>query len=259
MVTVRKAPGGQPLRVLVTRAAEQAGDLTERLRDVGCEVIEVPLIAVVDPADGGEALHRGMAAAAEPDSPYDWIVVTSPNAAARSLPLLAHGVAVGIAAIGPGTATICRDLGLDVALVPERSVGEGLVEAFPVAPESRDRRVLLPRAEEARDVVAAGLRAKGWAVDVVIAYRTMARTPTAAELESAKRADVVLCASSSAARSLVAGFGRNGLPSRVVSIGPQTTQTLEELGVAVFATADPYTLDGLVACVEAIVRAPDAG
>ena len=244
-----------PLRVLVTRAAEQAGDLAERLRKLGCDVIEVPLIAVVDPVDGGHALREAVASAGRTDSPYVWVVLTSPNAAARALSLLAPDAVVCVAAIGPGTAAVCRQLGFEPALVPERSVGESLVEAFPDAPELGGRRVLMPRAEVARDMVADGLRARGWAVDVVTAYRTTLRTPSAAELELAKTAEMVLCASSSAARSLVAGLGVDGLPRRVVSIGPQTTETLQALGVTVESTAYPYTLDGLVTCVEEVLRA----
>ncbi len=240
--------------MLVTRAAEQAGDLTARLRRLGCEVVEIPLIEVVDPADGGAQLETAMSAVNEPGSPYDWVVLTSPNAAARSLPLLGPDALVRLATIGPGTAAVCRDLGFDVALVPKRSVGEGLVEVFPKAAESGGRRVLLPRAETARDVVAVGLGAKGWAVDIVTAYRTTPRVPSSLERAQAKTVDAVLCASSSAARSMVDAFGVDGLPARVISIGPQTTQTLNELGVAVEATADPHTLDGLIACVEAILR-----
>ena len=242
-----------PLRVLVTRAAEQAGDLVARLQEIGCEVVEVPLIEVVEPRDGGAQLRAAMAVVAGVDSPYEWVVLTSPNAAARSLSLLSSNAPVRLAAIGPGTAAICEALGFAVALVPERSIGEGLVEAFPDTVPELVRRVLLPNAEQARDVVAGGLRSKGWLVDVAVAYRTVDRAPTDSEAALVSTADVVLCASSSAARSMVRALGIEKLPSRVVSIGPQTTRTLEGLGVKVFATADPHTLDGLVACVQAIV------
>lgn len=242
-----------PLRVLVTRAAEQAGDLVARLQVIGCEVVEVPLIEVVEPADDGAQLRAAMAVVARVDSPYDWVVLTSPNAAVRSLSLLTVNAPVRLAAIGPGTAAVCRGLGFAVALVPERSIGEGLVAVFPDAVPGPVRRVLLPRAEKARDVISDGLRSKGWSVDVAVAYRTVDRAPTASEAALASTADVVLCASSSAARSMVKAFGIERLPPRVVSIGPQTTKTLEGLGVMVFATADPHTLDGLVACVQSIV------
>ena len=245
--------GSPPLRVLVTRAVEQAGDLTERLRRLGCFVIDVPLIAVVDPVDGGAELARAMTLASRADSPYDWVVFTSPNGAERALALLGPGASARLAAIGPGTAAVCRNLGFDVALVPKRSVGEGLVESFP-DPVSSFRRILLPQAEGARPVVADGLRARGWTVESVTAYRTVPRTPTPADHEIVATADVVLCASSSAARSMVAAFGVKGLPPLVVSIGPQTTNTLENLGVEVEATADPHTLDGLIGCVESILR-----
>ena len=241
-----------PLRVLVTRAAEQAGNLVARLEAIGCEVIEIPLISVVAPDDGGIRLRAAIAEAGRLAASYEWIVLTSPNAATRSLSLLDPAASVRIAAIGPGTAAVCEDLGFTVSLVPQRSVGEGLVDVFPEVPVDGSGRVLFPCAEAARDVVPTGLRAKGWLVDVVIAYRTVERVPGDAELLAAQRADAVLCASSSAARSLVRAFGMR-LPKWVVSIGPETTRTLEGMGVDVAVTADPHTLDGLVAAVEAVV------
>lgn len=234
-------------RVLVTRASEQVGDLVERLTAIGCEVIEFPLIEIVEPIDHGSALRKAMVAAdatSEESTSYAWIVLTSPNAADRSLRHLHKAAGAQIAAIGPGTANVCLSLGFSVSLIPDRSIGEGLVEAFPDC-DVPGARVLLPRAETARDVVPEGLAAKGWIVDTVTAYRTQPRKPTASECERAATATMALATSSSTARLLVAVLGGR-VPPIVVSIGPQTTATFEELGVHVDATAEPHTIDGLV-------------
>ncbi len=235
--------------VLVTRAAQQAGDLVARLQQFGFNVIELPLIEIVDPLDGGEALGVAMAKASSADSPYGWIVLTSPNGAHRALTLLSvDATDTKIAAIGPGTAAVCVQLGFRVSLLPDRSVGEGLLEAFPDPNEHQrttQRRVLLPQAESARTIVSEGLRAKGWQVDVVTAYRTVERTPTPSEVVAAQKADSALCTSSSTAVALVNALGLAGLPPTIISIGPKTTETLEQLHVHVAATAEPHTLDGL--------------
>lgn len=252
MSTFPSSPG-RPRKVLVTRAADQAGDLALRVRELGCAVVEFPLISIIEPADGGAAMREAVERLGAEPCPYAWIVLTSPNAAQRTLRTVKPTTAVRVAAIGPGTAAVCRELGFHVELVPHRSVGEGMVETFPDA-AGGDSRVLLPRAESARDVVADGLRSKGWLVDVVTAYRTVPRIPTPQQCEEAGQADIVICTSSSTAVGLVAALGVPRIPRYVVSIGPQTTATLAGLGVEVYATATPHTLDGLMGEVRKILE-----
>jgi uroporphyrinogen-III synthase len=236
-------------KVLVTRAADQAGNLVTRLRELDCDVLEFPLIEIVEPADGGAALRASIHAAGF-DNRYRWIVLTSPNAAYRALSVLPTANGSLIAAIGPGTALVCEELGHPVSLMPDRSIGEGLVEAFAAASDHAmgqlPQRILLPQAEAARDVVAKGLRAKGWIVDVVVAYRTLPRRPSLAECEEACTADIALLTSSSTATALINAVGLDRLPKTLISIGPQTTATLVHLGAVVTITADPHSLDGLV-------------
>jgi uroporphyrinogen-III synthase len=240
----------QPLHgftIAVTRAAEQAGPLTIRLTALGAKVIEVPLIAIADPLDGGAALR----AAITNLHTYDWVVLTSPNAARRfldALPLTTTGPAPKLAAVGPGTAQVLTDRRVRVDLVPQRVIGEGLVEAF--APGTG--RVLFPRAEVARAVVADGLREKGWTVDIVDAYRTVPARVSAAHVEALLTADVVLLTSSSTA-TVTATALAGAAPRRVVSMGIATTATATEVGLAVTRTAEPSTIDGLLAaCVSAV-------
>jgi uroporphyrinogen-III synthase len=240
----------QPLSgftIAVTRAAEQAGPLTARLQALGAEVVEVPLIAIADPLDGGAALNTAITNLHN----YDWVVLTSPNAARRFLDALdknAPGEVPKLAAVGPGTAQVLTDRGVRVDLVPQRVIGEGLVEAF----RRGTGRVLFPRAEVARAVVADGLREKGWTVDVVDAYRTVPAVVTATHIEALLTADVVVLTSSSTA-TVTATALAGASPRRVVSMGIATTATATNVGLAVTRTADPSTIDGLIAaCVAAV-------
>lgn len=238
-------------RVVVTRAPGQASELSRKLRGVGAQVLEVPTIDVVDPLDGGVALRAAIASVRN----YDWLVVTSPNGARRALAELRDArdlAGVQIAAIGPGTAAVLREHMLQPDLVPDRYVAEGLLEEFPHPPAGGGR-VLLARAQVAREVLPDGLRGLGWTVDVVDAYRTVPVELDAGALASVASADAVTFTSASSARNLVAAIGADGpdalntaVPSVVVAIGPITAAAATELGLVVTAEASPHTLDGLV-------------
>lgn len=224
--------------VVILRAAEQSTGLVERLEATGYDVVEVPVIAIADAADGGAAL-----AAALVDLPvHEWLVVTSPNGAVRvrdALRACEPGRRPRVAAVGPGTAAA---LGVPVDLVASSSVGEGLVSDFPAG----TGRVLLVQAEAARPVVREGLAAKGWSVDAVVAYRTIAVVPPAAQLARVRSADAVILTSGSTVRGLLAAISQGDLPAIVLSIGPATTAVAAELGLSVAATASVHTLDGLI-------------
>jgi uroporphyrinogen III methyltransferase/synthase len=226
------------VRVVVTRAREQASELSARLRDLGALPIEVPAIQIAEPADDGAGLRAALASLAS----YDWVVFTSVNTVERVLREVQDARRFGparIAAIGPGTADALRGRSLMADLVPERFVGEALVEAFPTG----SGRVLLPRAAVARDVVPDGLRAKGWQVDVVEAYRTVPAPSPA----SVPEADAITFTSS----STVTNFLALGLPvpAVVACIGPVTAQTAEEHGLKVDVVADEHTIEGLVSAL----------
>jgi uroporphyrinogen III methyltransferase/synthase len=156
-------------KVIVTRPRHQSSVLADRLRDEGAEALMVPTIEIVDPTDQGAALRASI----DHLSSYDWLVLTSANGASRFCELLRDGrdlAGVKIAAIGPGTAEVLADFNLSADLVPERFIAESLLEAFPLPSETDQRRVLLARAEVARDVLPDGLRDLGWRVDVVDAF-----------------------------------------------------------------------------------------
>jgi uroporphyrinogen-III synthase len=244
--------GEGAIKVVVTRARSQASTLVERLDSLGMDVIELPVIAIDNPADGGVALRQ--AAGRLASGHYAWVVLTSPNAVSRLADALGTEPLPGDvrwAVVGTGTAAALSAAGVTAELVASGSLAEALADEFPVAPsgvssDPATTRVLFPRAETVRPVVAEGLAAKGWAVDEVIAYRTVAGDPDRAAIEQARGADAIAFTSSSTVTRAVALLGRAGVPSTVVSIGPQTSEAARDAGLTVAREASPHTLDGLV-------------
>ncbi|MBT4677140.1 MAG: uroporphyrinogen-III synthase [Acidimicrobiaceae bacterium] len=225
--------------VVVTRATDQAGSLAGALTGLGAEVIELPVVSIVEPADGGAALAAAMSSADR----YDWIVVTSPNGARRVAEALDGPTSARLAAVGPRTAGALEAAGRVVDLVPGRAVAEGLLEEFP-APSKPGARILLARAEVARDVLPDGLVAAGWDVDVVVAYRNVAPDVDPAVLACARSADLVTFTAESTVRRYRDVAGAT-LPVAAACIGPISAAAARQLGFAVIE-ADPHSVDGLV-------------
>ena len=241
---------GRPLfgrRVVVTRTRSQASQLSRALAELGADPVEVPVIEIVPPSDGGASLAAAVAALAT----YDWVVFTSPNGVERTFAHIPDARALGrarVAAIGPGTAAALAQRRVVADLVPERFVAEALLEAFPAPPEGGGR-VLLARAEVARPVLPDGLAARGWVVDVAAAYRTDAPAPTEDALDALAGADAVTFTSSSTVTRFVAAFGVEAVPPVVACIGPITAATAREAGLEVTVEAAEHTIDGLVAAL----------
>jgi uroporphyrinogen III methyltransferase / synthase len=238
-------------RVVVTRARAQAGELVARLAALGAATVEVPAIEIVDPDDGGAAL----AAAVERLGDYDWLVLTSPNGARRLLDALDRAGrdaralgGVRLATIGPGTAAALAEARLVPDLVPPRYVAESLLDSFPDPPGSGGEggRVLLVRAAVARDVLPAGLAARGWEVDVVDAYRSEPVPLSDVQAKALADAEIVTFTSSSTVTNLVAAAEGRPLPSVVAAIGPVTAATARDHGLSVAVEAEVHTIDGLV-------------
>jgi uroporphyrinogen-III synthase len=235
-------------RVVVTRAGDQASELATRLEEAGAIPVVFSTIELVDPSDGGASL---MAAAARA-SAYDWIVFTSSNAVGRTAPHLTPGRTARIAAVGPGTAAALSEAGLVPDLVATRHVAEGLLDEMPQPPGAGGKvRALLPQAAGARDVLAEGLRAMGYQVDVVEAYRTVTRHPVPDELAAlaGAGADAITFTSSSTVKGFLDTAGRVLVPPVVACIGPVTAATAEEMGLLVDIVAEEHTVVGLVAAL----------
>ena len=243
-----------PLRgqsVAVTRASSQAASLCRRLRRLGAQVHPVPAIEFEEPTDWGPADR-----AIRDLRSYDWLILTSVNGVDRFLARLdasprdLRDLPRRICAIGPATGDRIRSLHLHADLLPDEYVAESLVEAFRNI-DLEGARVLLPRAQEAREMLPVQLRAMGASVDVVPVYRTVlpAGSRDLAEMiwNSESAPDWVTLTSSSTVRNLARIVPLDRLrQSRIVSIGPVTSGTARELGLHVAVEASPYTTDGLV-------------
>ncbi len=237
--------------VAVTRARAQASELSGRLRELGAEVLETPAIRI-------EPLPVDL-----PDpSDYSLICFTSPNGVRLFFAAVsgdARALArARVAAIGPGTAAALRGHGIEADVVPERFVAEGLLEALAEEP-LEDRRVLVARAAEARDVLPDGLRERGAVVDVVALYRTVAEPLGEAQAEALKEATYVTFTSSSTVRYFLEGGGSPPGTARLASIGPVTSSTLREHGLEPDVEAERHDIDGLVAALSADATARRAG
>jgi uroporphyrinogen-III synthase len=253
--------------VVVTRARAQASELVQLLSGLGASVVELPVIAIDDPADGGAALAAAVDRAVA--GAYGWIVVTSVNAVSRTADALA-GRALPAptrwAAVGTSTAKALMTRGIVPDLVPADAVSDALVAVFPEAPAedaapgrpTGEGAALFVRAERVRDVVGPGLRAKGWRVDEAVAYRTVAGSVDPASLPRARAADAVAFTSSSTVERTVDLLGTDGVPAIVVSIGPITSGAVRAAGLTVAAEAVVHTLDGLVAAVVEALGTTDA-
>ncbi len=247
---------GRPLdgrTVVVTRSRAQASSLVDRLGTLGATAVELPVIAVADAPDGGAALRA--AADRLAGGRYDWVAVTSANAVTRLATALdgrpaASGVRV--AAVGPATARALADAGFGTDLVPDRATGGDLAGAFPGAPGDGGT-VLVPRAEVVRGTLAEGLRAKGWTVDEVVAYRTVGGDPDPDAVAAARRADAVAFTSSSTVDRTLDLLGADGVPPVVVTIGPVTSAAARRAGLAVAAEAAEATVDGVAAALVSVL------
>lgn len=255
-------------RVVVTRAAAQAGRLLEALAAAGAEAIALPAIAIVPPADAGPLERAARETAADG---YDGHIFTSQNAVAAFFAVSEHvGLRLTrpsgwVCAIGPATARALAKRGWAPEIVPQEFVAESLVAAL-ADRELAGRRILLPRAAGAREVIPRALAARGARVEAVEAYRTVA--PAGAE-ERARalfpaeagrpRPEAVLFSSSSTARHLAEMLGaeyRQRLRGVLLAaIGPVTAATLRELGLAVGLTAQEFTAEGLAAALAAFYSA----
>ncbi len=262
-------------RILVTRAREQASALSDKLRTLGAEPIEFPTIRVIPPSDGYAGLEAAIAPPANggtrgqsPLATYGWVIFTSANGVLYFWEALtrqgydarAFGAAK-IAAIGSVTADALRERGIVADFVPTEFVAEAVLAQFPE--NVVGRRVLIPRAQEARDVLPDGLRERGADVSVVAAYQTVLADDGAEqvrELLANGEIDIITFASSSTVRNFVTALDGTRVPESVIlaAIGPVTAETCRELLRPPDCIATEYTMDGLIQSVTQAVAAKGA-
>jgi uroporphyrinogen III methyltransferase/synthase len=241
------------LRVLVTRARQQASVLSSRLIELGAVPIEYPTIEIQS-LDDPSPLDEALASVEQ----FDWIVFTSTNGVDAFWERLASVgkdtralAGARICAIGPSTAARLRDHGILADWLPPEFVTDSILDGFR-AYDLHRARVLLARADIAPPLLANGLREQGAVVSDVTAYRTIPSAESRERLLTAleqRQIDVVTLTSSSTARNLVDGIGGRldllqGLT--IASIGPVTAATARGLGLKVAVEAEVHTIDGLI-------------
>jgi uroporphyrinogen III methyltransferase / synthase len=246
-------------RIVVTRTREQASELMDRLGDLGADCLEFPTIRIVPPSDWVE-LDQALRSL----EGFDWIFFTSPNGVRFFFNRLEDlgmdvrmlkGVRIGV--IGPATAEALARYHLRADLIPEKYQAEQLLEALAEIPLSA-KKVLIPRAAQARDVLPEGLRQMGADVSVVSAYQTLpAETEKEALEQSLSRGEIAALTftSSSTVIQFLALFSRQKILSllknvTVACIGPITAKTARENGLSVSVEAEEYTIPGLVRAIE---------
>ena len=246
-------------RIVVTRTRKHADVLSNQLRALGADVLELPTIRIEPPTD-----LREFGELVQDAHTYDWIVFSSPNGVdaffEMFFKLYDDAREIGgakIAAIGPVTAQRVRDFHLHVDLQPEEFVAEGVVRQFQKQGGVENLRILIARAEKARNVLPRELSKLGAIVDEVLAYRTV---PETRDVTGARRrfleegADLITFTSS----STVENFLALDLPwpkgMRVASIGPITSKTATDHGLEIDIEARRHNIEGLVEAIRAFFK-----
>jgi uroporphyrinogen III methyltransferase/synthase len=242
-------------RILVTRSREQASDLSERLRDLGAMPIEFPTIQVIPPESWADVDHCAARMVM-----YDWIIFTSVNGVKFFLErLFTLGLDIRdlkgprVCAIGPKTAEALETLKIRVDFVPSEYRAEAILAGLRNE-DLKGKRVLIPRARIARDVLPEELRKAGALVDVVEVYRTVRPGGNAEEIRQSLRErsiSTITFTSSSTVSNFVEMIG---VPEAqeltagitIASIGPITAEKARSFGIQTTVMPKEYTIPALV-------------
>ncbi len=247
-------------KIVITRARTQASDLISKLSDLGAHCLEFPTIDIIAPAN-----NTRLDQAIDNMASYDWIVFTSVNGVTfffkrlfekgYDTRKLGH---LKSASIGPATRDRLLSYGLNSDIIPDSYRAESVVAAFKHE-AIQGKKILLPRARDARPVLPVELTKMGAQVDEITTYAAEIVTHDTRDLISQlenKSVDVITFTSSSTVKNF-----KSLLPDdmfddlmkdvTIASIGPITTDTAQALGFKVDITADTYTIDGLC---EAILK-----
>jgi len=258
----------QPLfgkRILVTRAREQASELSHQLAELGAEPIEFPVIQFL-PLENFTSFDAALA------QKYGWVIFTSVNGVRFVWERLAAlgrdarafaGARLG--AIGPATAEELARHGWRADFVPREYIAEAIVEQIG---DVTGQPILLPRADIAREALAQGLRERGAIVHEIAAYRTVttaAHHPLAQQIRALIEdgaIDTITFTSSSTVHGLVAALDHKpeitNQNSKIACIGPITAQTARDLGLRVDIVATEYTIAGLIAALVKFFDSPSS-
>ncbi|WP_134684805.1 uroporphyrinogen-III C-methyltransferase [Brevibacillus migulae] len=241
-------------RVLVTRARSQASELSEKIAELGGEAYEFPLVKMIPPTD-----PRPLDEAISQLGSFDWVIFTSPNGVGfffkrlRELGADIRHMRAKLAAVGPKTAEALQEKGLTVTVLPGEFRAEGLLNSLEGQLKPGEK-VLLPRADIAREVLPRELKERGLEVTEVDTYETVIDAENAAEtieLFKEKAISIVTFTSSSTVKNFVQALAQENLQElldgvQIACIGPVTADTAKELGLAVDIVAKDFSIQGLL-------------
>jgi uroporphyrinogen III methyltransferase/synthase len=239
--------------IVITRPQRQADDLAHLLSAEGAYPISFPTIKIVAPANWQE-----LDEAIDKLTTYDWLIFTSANGVHFFFERLREKnkdirdlKGIKICCIGPATAGPIEDKGIKVDLVPGQFIAEGILQSF-AGIDLKGKKILIPRAAKARDILPEGLKKKGAEVDVVTTYRTVNSGKKKEELAAIiddDKVDIITFTSSSTVTNFVEIMGRDfKLPAHidVACIGPVTEAAAKKAGFKIDIQQEEYTMEGLV-------------
>lgn len=247
-------------RVVVTRSKEQASTLSALLKERGADVLEVPTIKIVPPTETEDLMDALLGL-----NEYDWLVFTSPNGVTaffehffKQFEDLRDIGGTRIAAIGPGTAAKLKEYHLKIDLMPEESLASKIAKAFAAYESIENLRICIMRAEVANQDLPKALEDMGAIVDDIACYRTVPETEDLtgdAQRLLNEGADWILFTSGSTVENFHLRFGLPDLLKkfqkiRLAAIGPETSKTIESLGLKPTVVAKEHNIVGLVNAVE---------
>lgn len=249
-------------RIVVTRSRHQASVLSEAIEDLGGEPWEFPAIEITQPSDPTLLMK-----AIQTINRFQWLVFTSVNgveAFFAELKIQGKDIrdlgGIEIVAIGPATQAALENRSLKVSFVPEEYRAEKIIEGL-ASRIKPNQSILLARAEEARDILPESFKALGAEVWDVPAYKTVTGSANQQLLISMlqeKKIQAVTFTSSSTVRNFCRIINNDlslldGV--KLFSIGPITSGTAQELGLAIYKEASQYTINGLIEALVEGIRA----
>ena len=249
-------------RIVVTRPRAQAAELVTRLEQLGADPIEVPTIQITAPKDTAPLAH-----ACHQIGDFDWVVFTSANAVSHFMQRLLKGrgdvrdlKGVRLCAVGPATAEALSQYHIRIDLVPEEYRTTGVVRALRHHQDLTGTRILLPRADLARDLLPAELQRAGATVTTVTAYRTTpvdldaSGGPDIYRLLLERRVDIITFTSGSSVRNLMQALGADQAADLlrrvdVACIGPVTAEVATRLDISTTIMPSEYTVPAMVRAI----------
>ncbi len=246
-------------RIVVTRSRLQIAGFSQRLSELGAEVLEIPVIKGAKPTRRQDIVDALLSL-----NSYDWLVFTSANGVTsffdhffRRFHDMRDIGGAKIAAVGPATAARLREFHLQVDVMPKEFVGRKIAEALAGHSSIENTKICLLRAENANQDLPQALEEMGAIVDDIGLYRTVAETEdfhgVAADFLE-RGADWVTFTSGSTVEFFHARFDLPGLQRKfpqlkIASIGPETTRAVRALKLEPAVEAQEHTTEGLIAAL----------